>query len=143
LSTGLVPMVAQLSGATDGIRVSIHVLAATIWVGGQFTVAGLVPTAKKISSEAPKALANAFARMMWPAYAVLLLTGIWNVSAVSKGQPQAWKVVLGVKIAVVLASGLGAWLHSRSKSKRGIALWGAVSGLSATTALVLGVFLAG
>lgn len=137
------PFIAQLSGAVDGIRLSIHVLAATIWVGGQFTVAGLVPAIKKLGTDAPKQIANAFARIMWPAYVVLLITGVWNISATEKGQPTAWKVVLVVKIAVVLLSGLAALLHSRSTSRRGLAFWGAATGLSASAALVLGVFLAG
>jgi len=140
---GVMPILAQLSGATDGIRLSIHVLAATIWVGGQFTLAGLVPTAKQISKEAPRMLANAFSRLMWPAYVVLLATGVWNITATEKGQPSSWKVVLSLKIAVVLLSGLAALLHSRSSSKRGLAVWGAVSGLSAAAALVMGVLLAG
>jgi putative copper export protein len=139
----ITPLVADLSGATDAVRLSIHVLAATIWVGGQFTVAGLVPTAKQLGADAPKRIANAFARIMWPAYAVLLITGFWNVAAVEKGQPSSWRVVLAVKIAVVLFSGLAAWLHSRSRSRRGLAVWGAATSLSATAALVLGVFLAG
>lgn len=139
----MAPLLAQLSDALGGIRLSIHVLAATIWVGGQFTVAGLIPTAKQLGADAPKRIAQAFARIMWPAYAVLLVTGFWNVDAVEKGQPTSWKVVLGVKIAVVLFSGLAAWLHSRSTSRRGLAVWGSATALSATAALVLGVFLAG
>jgi putative copper export protein len=139
----LTPLLAQLSGATDGIRLSIHVLAATIWVGGQFTVAGLLPTVRKLGSEAPRQIANAFSRLMWPAYAVLLITGVWNVSATHKGQPTSWQVVLGVKIGVVVLSGVSAWLHARSKTRRGLAVWGSLSGLSASAALVLGVFLAG
>jgi putative copper export protein len=139
----MTPLLAQLSDAVDGVRLSIHVLAATIWVGGQFTVAGLVPTVKQLGADAPKRIANAFARIMWPAYAVLLVTGFWNVAATQKGQPSSWRVVLGVKIAVVLFSGLAAWLHARSKSRRGLAIWGSAAGLSATAALVLGVFLAG
>jgi putative copper export protein len=137
------PLFAQLSTAVDGVRLSLHVLAATIWVGGQFTLGGLVPTARRLGSDAPKQLARAFSRLMWPAYVVLLATGVWNVSATSKGQPSSWKVVLGIKIAVVLISGLAAWLHGRASSKKGLAVWGGVTALSATTALVLGVFLAG
>jgi putative copper export protein len=139
----MTPLVATLSSATNGARLSLHVLAATIWVGGQFTLAGLVPTARQLGADAPKRLASAFARIMWPAYAVLLVTGFWNVSAVQKGQPSSWKVVLGIKIAVVLFSGLAAWLHTRSTSRRGLAMWGSATALSATAALVLGVFLAG
>ena len=118
-------------------------LAATIWVGGQFTLAGLVPTARGLGEGAPKALARAFSRMQWPAYAVLVVTGLWNVSAVHAGQPHSWVVVLVVKIVVVALAGVAAYLHSRSSTKRGLALWGALTALSSTAALVMGVFLAG
>jgi putative copper export protein len=134
---------AALAPALDGIRVTIHVLAATIWVGGQLTLAGLVPTARGLGEGAGRALAQAFARIQWPAYAVLVITGFWNVSATHAGQPEAWRVVLGVKIAVVVLAGVAAWLHSRSTSKAGLAFWGAATALASVTALALGVFLAG
>jgi putative copper export protein len=133
----------RLSPAIDGIRLSLHVIAAAVWVGGQFTLAGLVPAARRLGPAAPAALARAFARIQWPAYAVLLVTGIWNVSAVGTTATGAWKAVLGVKIAVVLLAGLGAWLHSRSRSRAGVAAWGALAALSSVAALVMGVFLAG
>jgi putative copper export protein len=132
-----------LSSALDGVRLSLHVIAATVWVGGQITLAGLVPTARGLGEGAPKALARAFARMQWPAYIVLVATGIWNVSAVHAGQPHSWQVVLMVKIVVVAAAGLGAYLHTRATSRRGLAVWGAVTALSSLAALVMGVFLAG
>jgi putative copper export protein len=138
-ATGL----AALAPALDGIRVSIHVLAATVWVGGQLTLAGLVPTARGLGEGAARTLAQAFARIQWPAYVVLLVTGLWNVSATRGGQPRAWQAVLGVKIAVVLVAGLAAWLHSRSRTKAGLAAWGAITAVASVTALVLGVFLAG
>ena len=134
---------AQLAPAVDGIRLTLHVLAAAVWVGGQITVAGLVPTARSLGEEAPRRVARAFARLSWPAYAVLVATGFWNVSAVSKGQPSAWKAVLGVKIAVVALAGVSAWLHSVSRTRTGLAVWGAVASLSSLAALTLGVFLAG
>jgi putative copper export protein len=132
-----------LAPALDGIRVSIHVLAATVWVGGQLTLAGLVPTARGLGEGAAKALAQAFARIQWPAFAVLVITGFWNVSATHAGQPRAWQVVLGVKIAVVLIAGVAAWLHSRAGTKAGLAAWGAITALASVAALALGVFLAG
>ncbi|HUA94567.1 MAG TPA: hypothetical protein VMB82_03470 [Acidimicrobiales bacterium] len=132
-----------LSPALDGIRLSLHVLAATIWVGGQLTLAGLIGTARGLGEGAPQALARAFARVQWPAYVVLVITGLWNVSATHAGQPRSWQVVLGIKIAVVALAGVGAYLHSRARSRRGLAVWGAVSALSSVTALVMGVFLAG
>ena len=136
-------VLAQLAPALDGIRLSLHVLAATVWVGGQITVAGLVPTARQLGADAPRKVARAFSRISWPAYAVLLATGIWNVTAVHAGQPSAWQAVLGVKIAVVLVAGLGAWLHGRSRTPSALAAWGALAGVMSLGALVLGVFLAG
>jgi putative copper export protein len=132
-----------LAPALDGIRVSIHVLAAAVWVGGQLTLAGLVPTARRLGDGAARALAQAFARIQWPAYGVLLITGLWNVSATHGGQPEAWQIVLGVKIAVVLVAGLAAWLHTRADTRTGLALWGGVTAVASVTALALGVFLAG
>jgi putative copper export protein len=120
------------------------VLAASVWVGGQITLAGLVPTARRLGTEAPGALARAFARLSWPAYAVLVATGVWNVVAVHPDtKTSAWQVVLGVKVGVVALAGVGAWLHGRASSRSGIAIWGAVAGLSSLIALVLGVVLAG
>ena len=136
-------ILANLAPALDGIRLSLHVVAATVWVGGQITVAGLVPTARRLGADAPRRLARAFSRLSWPAYVVLLITGIWNVASVRGRQTSAWEIVLGVKIAVVLLAGLSAWLHGRAKTKAGLAIWGAVTSISSLAALVLGVFLAG
>lgn len=136
-------LTAQLAPAVAGIRLTLHVLAAAVWVGGQITVAGLVPTARGLGQDAPRQVARAFARLSWPAYAVLVATGIWNVSAVSKGQPHSWKVVLGVKIAAAVLAGIAAWLHSFSRTKVGLGVWGAFAALSSLAALTLGVFLAG
>ncbi|MGA2211346.1 MAG: hypothetical protein ABSH30_17140 [Acidimicrobiales bacterium] len=135
--------IGALATAATTIRLTLHVLAATVWVGGQFVVAGLLPTVRSLGPDAPKRIARAFGRIQWPAFAVLLLTGIWNVGVATKGEPHSWKVVLGVKIGVVLLAGLGAFLHQRSKSRAGLAIWGAVTALASLAALVLGVLLAG
>ncbi|MHB8681040.1 MAG: hypothetical protein ACYDA2_02955 [Acidimicrobiales bacterium] len=133
----------QLTPALDGVRLSLHVLAAAVWVGGQVTLAGLVPAARGIGPDAPRTLARAFARIQWPAYAVLLATGIWNMTAVGSGQSHLWNGVLGAKLAVVLLAGVSAYVHTRSRSRAGIAAWGAITSLSSLAALVMGVFLAG
>jgi len=134
---------AALTSTLAAVRLSLHVLAATVWVGGQIVVAGLLPTVRALGGDATKRVARAFGRIQWPAYAVLLITGIWNVLATKDGQPSAWKVVLGVKIAVVVLAGTAAYLHQRSKSTLWLATWGAVTALASAGALVLGVLLAG
>jgi uncharacterized membrane protein len=133
-----------LASGLDGFRLILHVLAATVWVGGQFTVAGLLPTIRTLGDDAPKKVAGALARLLWPAYAVLVVTGFWNISAVDAHHASsAWNVVLGIKIASVVLAGLGVFLHQRATSRTGLAVWGAVGALASVVALCLGVFLAG
>jgi len=113
-------------------------------VGGQVVLAGLVGTVRGIAADGPRTVARAFARLSWPAYAVLVATGIWNISATHPStQSGAWRVVLSVKIAVVALAGLAAFVHGRAASRRGLAIWGSLSGVTALAALVLGVLLAG
>jgi len=133
-----------LAPGLDGFRLIIHLLAATIWVGGQFTVAGLLPTIRGLGDDAPKKVARAFGRLLWPAYAVLIVTGFWNISAVdAKHASSSWNMVLGIKIGVVVLAGVAVFLHQRSTSKVGLAVWGAIGALASVIALCLGVFLAG
>jgi putative copper export protein len=136
--------VPSLSPAVNGIRLTLHILAATIWVGGQFTVAGLLPTVRGLGEDASKKVARALAVLLWPAFVVLVITGLWNVSTITfKDAPSAWKAVLMVKIVVVVIAGVGVFLHQRSTSKRGLAVWGSVGATASVAALVMGVFLAG
>lgn len=137
------PLTAQLAPAVDTVRLTLHVLAAAVWVGGQITLAGLVPTVRQLGEGATAAAARAFARLSWPAYAVLLATGIWNVAATAHGQGSPWDTVLGVKVAVVVLAGVGAWAHARSRSRVALAVWGAVGATASVGALTLGVLLAG
>jgi putative copper export protein len=132
-----------LAPALDTVRLTLHVLAATVWVGGQFVMMGLVGPARQLGGDAPKVLARAFARLAWPAYAVLVVTGIWNVSVFTwSAQSFAWKAVLLAKVAVVALAGLGALLHQRATTKGQLALWGSVAGTASVAALVMGVLLA-
>jgi putative copper export protein len=133
-----------LASAVDTVRLSLHVLAAAVWVGGQVTVGGLVPTLRRLGEDAPRKVARAFGRIEWPAYGVLLATGIWNVFAVHTDRAgSAWQAVLGVKIGVVVLAGLAAFLHQRSKSKAALAAWGGIGAIASLAALILGVLLAG
>ena len=136
--------VPSLSDGLGGFRLILHVLAATVWVGGQFTVAGLLPTIRSLGEEAPKKVAQAFGRLLWPAYGVLVITGFWNISSLTvKDASSAWKTVLIVKIVVVAVAGVAVFLHQRATTKRATAVWGAVGAVASVAALCLGVFLAG
>ena len=81
-------MTATLNHLADGLtatRLTLHVLAAAVWVGGQITMLGLVGPARGLASDAPATLARAFNRLAWPAFFLLLATGLWNAQAVGKG----------------------------------------------------------
>jgi uncharacterized membrane protein len=41
------------------VRLFFHVLAATVWVGGQLTLAGLLPGLRALSSDAPRTVTSA------------------------------------------------------------------------------------
>jgi putative copper export protein len=130
----------MLAVSWDTIRLFLHVLAATIWVGGQLVLAALVPVLRKggVAAEA----ARRFNQVAWVAFAVLVATGIWNVAAVGHMSP-SYRTTLIVKLVVVAISGVTAALHIRSRTARSRAVFGALTGLSALAALFLGVLLAG
>jgi putative copper export protein len=125
------------------LRLFLHVLAATVWVGGQLTLAALVPGLRQVSPEVPQVVARRFNRIAWVAFGVLVATGIWNIVAIRPDWSSAYGTTLVVKLSVVAASGVTAFAHARSRSKAGLALFGALSGLSALGALFLGILLAG
>jgi putative copper export protein len=133
---------AGMSEGSDLVRLSLHVTAATVWVGGQLVLAALVPTLRRVTPDAPRAAARAFQRVAWPAFAVLVVTGVWNVAAERDDLDGGRRTLLWVKLLVVLVSGVTAWLHARAHSPRGRAIYGAATGASALLALVLGVGLA-
>ncbi len=126
------------------VRLFLHVLAATVWVGGQLTLAGLVPGLRALSPDAPRTVARRFNLFAWPAYGVLVLTGIWNLLDVDVvNTSNRYKVTLGVKLGAVVLSGGAAALHMRARSKSGLAVWGALSAVGALAALFFGVVLHG
>jgi putative copper export protein len=126
----------------ETIRLFLHVLAATVWVGGQITLAALVPALRAAGRDVPKAAARAFNRVAWPAFGVLLLTGVWNVAAEGDKGP-AFEHTLMLKYVLVLASGVTAFLHARAVSRQAMAVFGALTGLTALATLFVGIMLAG
>jgi putative copper export protein len=128
----------------DTFRLFLHVLAATVWVGGQLTLAGLVPTVRTLGDDAPRTVARQFNRIAWPAFGLLVLTGIWNLVAIDVGDTEIeYQITLFVKLLFVALSGVAAFLHIHARSKVGLAVWGAVGAVSSLAALFFGVWIAG
>jgi len=125
----------------DGVRLFLHVLAATVWVGGQITLGALVPVLRNAGADVPRTAARAFGRIAWVAFAVLVATGIWNVAAADDTDAGGYQVTLGLKLAVVALSGLAAYAHQRAKSRVVLAAGGALAALFSVLAVFLGVIL--
>lgn len=141
------------------IRLFLHVLAATIWVGGQLTLVAVIPALRPAGVEHLRAVARRFQVVAWPAFAVLLATGVWNLFALHvTDQSTEWLVTLFAKLVCVAISGVAAAVHilvtaprvrnapDENARRRAAAFSGALEGLSVLfglAALFLGILLSG
>ena len=102
----------MLSPSTATIRIFLHVIAASVWVGGQFALAGVVPTLRRVAPSSTKSVAQAFARLAWPAFGLTVITGMWNLMAVDiTAQSSAYQATVLLKIAVAIMSGVFVAIH--------------------------------
>ena len=124
------------------VRMFVHVLAAAIWVGGQLTLAGLVPAVRTLGPDAPRTVARRFNLVAWPAFIVVTFTGIWNALSVDfANQPTSYHMKFGFKMTCYLVTGIGAALHVLVRKRWALALGGAMSGLGAVGVLFFAVAL--
>ena len=135
----------MLAVSWDTVRLFLHVLAATVWVGGQLVLAALVPALRRFGTDVAGTAARRFNQVAWTAFGVLIVTGIWNIMAVRSqaSQTGSYRTTLIVKLVVVAISGVAAALHIRSRTARDRAIYGALTAITALAALFLGVLLAG
>ncbi len=132
----------MLSPTLDTLRLFLHVLSASVWVGGQIALGGVVPSLRRAAPETTKIAARAFARVAWPAFAVAVLTGLWNLTEVDvTDTTTAYQITLFVKILLAIASGGAAAVHAVGHSRAAIAIGGAVGLLAALGAMFCGFLL--
>lgn len=119
------------------LRLFLHVLAGSIWVGGQIVLAGLVPTVRTFGPDAGAKVGRAFNRLAWPAYGVVVLTGLWNLFDLPLDFIEhPW---IELKILAVLLSGAGAVVHQVARgNKVMLSVGGAAAGLFGVAAMYLG-----
>ena len=122
----------------DVVRLTLHVLAATIWVGGQIVLAALAGPLRRADPAAVAPAARAYAWVAWPAFAVLILTGGWMLAG-GGDESDAYRTTLMVKLVLVALSGVGAAMHTFAKRPALKGIWAAVGLLSALGAVLLGV----
>ncbi len=132
----------MLTPDLDTIRIFTHLLAVAVWVGGQIVVAGIIPALKRSYPDATTVVAQAFARVAWPAFGVTVVTGVWSLAVIDvTDTSSAWQVTLLLKIALAIASGAAAAAHAVGTSRAMIAIGGALGLLTALGATLTGVML--
>ena len=149
------------------VRLFLHVLAATVWVGGQLTLGAIIPALRPAADDPdPEAaririrtVARRFQVVAWIAFAVLLVTGVWNLLALHVGdQSTEWLATLMAHLGCGAVSGIAAAVHilvaaprvraarDDATRRKAAAFSGACEGVSvlfAVAALFLGVLLHG
>ena len=126
----------------ETLRVFLHILGAAVWVGGQVIVAALVPALRRIGPEATQAAAQQFARVAWPFFWLAVLSGLWNLLEVEfEDAANSYHITLTIKIVLVIATGVTAWLHTKATDRRRIAMMGSLSGVASIGAVLVGVAL--
>jgi uncharacterized membrane protein len=131
----------MLSPNLATLRLFLHVLAASVWVGGQVVLVGVIPALRASYPDATRVVAKAYGRVAWPAFAIAVVTGIWNLLEVDADGWTAYQITLGVKILLVTVSGLAAAVHQVGRSKVALAVGGAVGFVTALGAMYVGLLL--
>ena len=88
-----------LTPALDTVRLTLHICAVAVWVGGQIVIAAVVPALRSEHRSALPLVAKGFARVAWPAFVLAVLTGIWSLMTVDVSSTSS-----GYQIAMMLLS---------------------------------------
>jgi putative copper export protein len=146
--------VLSVSGPT--LVLWVHLVAACIWIGGQVTVAAIIPLLRD-QRELARRVGRRYQAVAWPAFAVLIVTGVVNVGNGGLHWSQLLDSSAGrtlvVKLVLVALSGLAAGVHSFLQAPRrghasdgsavGSAVLGSISLVAALLAALYGVAIAG
>ncbi|MHB8488649.1 MAG: CopD family protein [Candidatus Dormibacteria bacterium] len=134
----------------------VHIVAACIWIGGQVTVAVLIPLLRD-QRELARRVGRRYQAVAWPAFAVLIVTGVVNAGNAGLRWSQLLDSPAGrtlvVKLGLVALSGLTAGVHAVLQAPRrgnasggsavGSAVLGSISLGAALLAALYGVAIAG
>lgn len=124
----------------DQIRTLLHLVGVSVWFGGQILMLGLLPVLRKLGGDAPRQAAAGFGRVAWPAFGLTIVTGIWNVLAVDLSVvTTGYNAVFGIKMLLVVATGLCAGVHQSTDKPALKGITGGVGFLASLGAVILGV----
>lgn len=118
----------------DAIRIALHLLAMAVWIGGQIIMIALLPVLREVDGMAAKG-AQAFGRAAWPAFALAVVTGIWNILVVPMADVSTgYNAVLGIKLLLVVGAGVATFLHQRATTA---SMRGATAGIGFLASLIV------
>jgi len=124
----------------DQLRTILHLLGVSVWLGGQIVMLGLLPALRKLGGDAPKTVAAAFGKVAWPAFALTIVTGIWNILAVDLSDvTTGYNAVFGIKMILVVITGVAAAMHQSTDKPAIRGITGALGFAGALGAFILGV----
>ncbi|HEY6468845.1 MAG TPA: CopD family protein [Candidatus Dormibacteraeota bacterium] len=93
----------------------LHIVAACVWIGGQITVAAIIPMLRD-QRDVARRVGRRYQAIAWPAFAVLIVTGVLNVGNAGLRWSQLFDSpdgrTLVVKLGFVALSGLAAGVHA-------------------------------
>ena len=127
----------------DQIRTILHLVGVIIWIGGQITMMGILPALRRLGGDAPHAVAVQFGKVAWSGFGLIIATGIWNLLAVDLGEVSSgYNAAFGVKMLLVVITGLAAGMHQSTDKPSVRAITGALGFIAAVVAMILGVAMA-
>ena len=112
----------------------LHVLGATVWVGGLITLGALVPAVRRATDdrEVLRSMARRFGVISWTALGLQVATGLWMAM-----DRFPWSTTLNWKIGLVLVSALLAAWHTTMAREQSPAVRGVIQGAILVLALVI------
>ena len=133
----------MISPTIDSLRIYLHILAVTVWVGGQFVLAGIVPSLRRETPNALPVVAKGFAKVAWPAMILIVFTGAWGLGTIDvTQQSSSYMVTFSLKMLMVGIAIIATVIHSAGTSKLAKALGGAMGLLASLLAAYAGILLA-
>ena len=133
----------MISPTLNSLRIFLHLVAVAVWIGGQIVLAGIVPTLRVAAPEVLQKVAQAFARIAWPAMIMIVFTGAWGLSTVDAADSGTkYMTTFAVKMLLVFVAVAATVIHSQGSSKAAKASGGALGLLGSLLAAYAGILLA-
>ena len=132
----------MISPTLDSLRIFLHLMGVAVWIGGQIVLAGIVPSLRSVAPDAMKTVAQGFARIAWPAFILVVFTGMWSLGSVDmSNESSQYMVTFAVKMLLVGIAVIATLIHSQGTSKAAKGIGGAASLLTSLLAAFAGILM--